>query len=83
MTHNRNEVLAKVSEIIAETLSVSRSDIREDTLIAEDLQASSMDIVTLAISFDDEFKVELDIADLPAEMVTVKWVVDYICARLP
>ena len=82
MSTHRNEVAKKIVAIISEVLSVPESEINEHTLIVEDLKADSMDIVTLGISVDDEFKIELDLADLPPERVAVGWIVDYICAKL-
>ena len=81
MPANRNEVASQVRQIIAETLSVPETAIHETTQIVEDLSADSMDIVTLAVTFDDAFDVEFDLSQIPAHRVTVAWVIDYIVAR--
>ena len=41
-----------------------------------------MDIVTLMISIDEEFDVELDVTDVPQEKTSIGWVIDYIVGKL-
>jgi acyl carrier protein len=80
--NTRNEVAKSVLLIVAESLSVRKADLTEQTLIVEDLEASSMDIVTLMVALDDEFDVELNIDEVPQEKVSVGWVIDYIAGKL-
>jgi acyl carrier protein len=76
--NNRFEVAAEVRRVISETLSVAIGEIHNSTRIAEDLNASSMDVVTLVMSLDDVFGVEIDLNEIPPINVTVDWIVEYI-----
>ena len=49
------------------------------TRIREDLNATSMDIVTLVMALDDVFGTEIDLTAVPESNVTVDWIVDFIC----
>lgn len=52
-------VFEKVVDIIAEQLDVDVDDISSDSVITEDLGADSLDIVDLAMTFEDEFGIEI------------------------
>jgi acyl carrier protein len=80
--NTRNEVAIKIFRIISETLAVSTEELDEQTLIAEDLEADSMDIVALMISIDEEFNIELDINDIPQENTSAGWIIDYVAGKL-
>ena len=82
MKKTRDETLTAVLESVAETLSIPLADLTEDTLIREDLEADSMDIVTLMVLLDDKFDAEFNPEDIPDEAVSVRWVVDYIIEKL-
>ena len=47
----------KVKEIIANQLSVKVEDLKDDTNIAEELGADSLDLVEILMSLEDEFGV--------------------------
>ena len=78
LANNRYEVATEVQRVISETLSVAIGEIQNSTRISEDLNASSMDVVTLVMSFDDVFGIEIDLNAIPSSNVTVDWIVDYI-----
>lgn len=70
-------ILKKVIEILAEQLDVDADTINEDTRIAEDLNADSLDVVELLMAVEAEF--DLEIPDEAIEtMKTVGDVVNYI-----
>ncbi len=52
-------IFEKVREIICEQFEVDEDEITLDTVITEDLDADSLDLVDLVMSFEDEFKVEV------------------------
>ena len=54
---SRKEVFAKLSDLIVEELSVSKSDISEDTDYLEDLDADSLDIVNLVMDIEETFDI--------------------------
>ena len=81
LARNRYEVATEVRRIIADTLAIVAENISETTLVVEELHASSMDIVTLAMALDDFFGAELDLSEIPTSNVSVAWIIDYICSR--
>ena len=82
LASNRYEVAAEVRRIISQTLAIAAEDVSEMTLVVEELHATSMDIVTLVITFDDFFGTELELAEIPPSNVSVAWIVDYIYSRM-
>jgi len=82
LARNRYEVAAEVRRLISETLAVALEDVSEATLIVEELRATSMDIVTLAMTLDEFFEIEFDLSALPNSNVAVSWIVDYIYDRM-
>lgn len=80
--HTRNEVLERVIEAIADALTVQRGLLSESTLLQADLKADSMSVVSVAMSLDDEFDIEIDLRELPNADFTVGWVADYVYERL-
>jgi acyl carrier protein len=81
LARNRYEVAAAVRRLVSETLAVPLGDVNEETLIVEDLHATSMDIVTVAMTLDDYFGIEFELSELPNLNVSVRWIIDYICSR--
>jgi len=54
------ETLLKVREILAEQLDIDIDTITEDTDIAEDLGADSLDVVELMITIEEEYGITVD-----------------------
>lgn len=69
-------MLEKVKEIVAEGLGVDAADLTADTTF-ESLGADSLDLMEMVMSFEEEFKVEID-TDSVSELKTVGSVVTYI-----
>ena len=72
---NRDEILRKVIEAIAETLDVEEADITEDTLF-DDLDADSLDRLELMTTLEDEFDGTMD----DDELMQIKSVGDVVDA---
>jgi len=70
-------VYEKVREIIASQLELEEDEVTLDASIADDLGADSLDVVDLAMSFEDEFNVEIP-DDLVESIRTVGDIVKYI-----
>lgn len=70
----------KVKEIIANQLSIEESKINENTNIAEDLGADSLDLVEILMSLEDEFEVSIPDEAIPT-IKTIKDIVDFIEAN--
>ena len=71
------EMKEKVTEIIANQLSVSADKIKGDTNIAEELGADSLDLVEILMSLEDEFGVSIPDEAIP-EIKTIKDIVNFI-----
>lgn len=70
-------VFEKLVKIICEQFDVSDEDIYNDTILTEDLELDSMDIVDLVMTIEDEFNIELPDEALE-EIVTVADLARYI-----
>ncbi len=78
---NKDEVIAKVKDLIADSLGVSNDEIEPAASFIEDLGADSLDIVELVMAIEKEFNIE--IPDEDAEKIsTVQDAIDYISASL-
>lgn len=64
----KEEVLAKVKEIIVEQLGADESDITLQSSFRDDLEADSLDLVELIMAFEEEFGGE--ISDEEAQKIT-------------
>lgn len=67
----------KIIGIIADKLGKKQDAITLDSRLVEDLDADSLDIVELIMSFEDEFGVSLPDEDV-AKLKTVSDIVNYI-----
>jgi acyl carrier protein len=78
---SQDDILAKVSKIVAEQLEVDPSEVKEESNFANDLGADSLDVVELVMALEEEFDIE--VPDEAAEkLLTVRSVVDYINERV-
>ncbi|AEH51860.1 acyl carrier protein [Pseudothermotoga thermarum] len=77
---SRQEVLEKVTKIIAEKLGISESEVKETSKLIDDLNADSLDLVDLVMAVEENFGVKIDDSDLD-KITTVKDVVDYILSK--
>ena len=51
-------IFEKVRDIICEQFDLEPDQVTENTLLKEDLDADSLDLVDLVMSFEDEFQIE-------------------------
>ena len=70
----------KVSEIISKQLSISKDKIKEETVMAEELGADSLDMVEVIMDLEDEFGISIPDEVIP-NLKTIKDLVDYIDAN--
>lgn len=74
-------VLEKIKAILSEQFDVEEDSITQETNLAEDLDADSLDVVDLLMSIEDEF--EIEIPDEEIENIrTVDQIVKYIEQRI-
>ena len=75
-------LIDKVQEVVAEKLSVDKSEVVPDASFTEDLNADSLDLVELIMAFEEEFSsddVQIEISDEDAESITtVQAAIDYL-----
>jgi acyl carrier protein len=82
VNRNRDEVMDKVREHLAEELEVEADEISESTRFREDLDADSLDLYELVMELEDTYGVRVAEEDA-AEIETVGQAVDFVLARLP
>jgi len=78
----RDEVLELVRSHLASELEVDPERVEEDTRFKEDLDADSLDLVTLVMELEDNYGVRIPDEEA-ARIVTVGQAVDYILAHAP
>lgn len=77
----REEILARLKEIVIDRLDVEEDQIKPESSFVEDLGADSLDIVELIMGIEEEFDIE--IPDEDAEKLTsVGEAIDYACNKL-
>lgn len=70
-------IFEKVKKMLAEQLGVDENTIREDSLLAEDLGADSLDAIDIVMSIEDEFGIEVP-DEVVESMNTVADIVKFI-----
>lgn len=73
-------IFDKITEILAEQLAADKDTMTNDTKIAEDLGADSLDLVDLLMSIEDEFGIEIPDEEVE-NLKTIGDVVNYISAK--
>ena len=66
-----------VLKIISEVLNREENEIRLDASLRDDLQASSLDQMTIFIALEDEFQRTIPLEEV-TDLITFKDIVDFI-----
>jgi len=78
-------VTERVQAVVAEKLSVDKSEVTSDASFTEDLNADSLDLVELIMAFEEEFGTDdtpIEISDEEAEgITTVQAAIDYLADK--
>ena len=78
---SKDEILAKVRDILVEQLGVDAGDVTLEASFQDDLNADSLDLVELIMELEDQFGVK--ISDEEAQSITtVGAAVDFIAERI-
>ncbi len=76
----KDEILAKVREILVEQLDVDAAKVTMEASFQDDLDADSLDLVELIMELEDQFGVK--ISDEDAQKIqTVGQAVDYVASH--
>ena len=78
----RGEILERVRSHLASELEIEPERIEEGTRFKEDLDADSLDLVTLVMELEDSYGVRIP-DEQAARIVSVGQAVDYILAHAP
>ena len=73
----QKSTIETVKEIVASQLSVKPEDIKNDSNIAEELGADSLDLVEILMGLEDEFGISIPDEAIP-EIKTINDVVAFI-----
>ena len=77
MSEAKKVIFEKLQDIIAKQLSIEPKEIETTSSFTSDLDADSLDVVELVMTFEEEF--DIPIADeVAGEMSTVQDAIDYI-----
>ena len=74
---DKTNTIDKVKDIISKQLSVKPEEIKNDSNIAEELGADSLDLVEILMSLEDEFGISIPDEAIP-EIKTINDVVAFI-----
>jgi acyl carrier protein len=77
MSEAKNAIFEKLQDIIAKQLSIDPKDIKTSSSFTSDLDADSLDVVELVMTFEEEFDVPIE-DEVAGEMSTVQDAIDYI-----
>ncbi len=74
---DKEEILARVREVVSEVLGVNVEDVTPDSRFVQDLGAESIQSVELVAAFEEEFEIEMD-EEAALQVQTVSMAVDFI-----
>jgi acyl carrier protein len=76
----QQEIFDRVVNVITATIKVDRGKVTPASRFVEDLNADSLDMLTLLMQLEDEFKSKIPDEDAKG-LTTVQAVLDYLAAR--
>ncbi len=75
---NEKKLMEHVIDVIADTLSVKKESITENTDLVEDLGVDSLDMVDLVLAMEQEFGIEIKDEDITPDIRTVRDIVELL-----
>ena len=77
MSEAKKVIFEKLQDIIAKQLSIDPEKIKTTSIFTSDLNADSLDVVELVMTFEEEFDVPIE-DEVAGEMSTVQDAINYI-----
>jgi acyl carrier protein len=77
----RDEILAKVRDILVDQLGVEADSVKLEASFQDDLNADSLDLVELIMELEDQFTIKISDEEAQA-ITTVGSAVDFIAERV-
>lgn len=77
---SRDEVTKIVRESVAETFSIEEAITNDNLSFEDDLEADSLDMMSLAMVLEDEFGAEIETEQV-GNFITIQNVIDYVVDR--
>jgi acyl carrier protein len=72
--------MEKIIKIICDNLDVEPEQVKPESLIMKDLGADSLDMVELAMAFENEYGIKIETDDI-AGIKTVQDLADFVAAK--
>jgi acyl carrier protein len=77
---SREEILAKIRDIVVEELGVSAEKVTEEARFIEDLGADSIGVMELVMKMEEAFDVQIPDQDIE-KIRTIRDAIDYILSK--
>ena len=81
MAGSSDEIFERVKEVLVEQLGVDEGDVNEKASFQEDLDADSLDLVELVMTFEDKFGISVPDEDYE-KIVSVGDAITYIEGKM-
>ena len=78
---SRTEIIAQIVGILEDVAEISPDEVTEDSVLMDDLDLSSMEILTIVADLEETFGIRIPEKELRI-FVTISYLVDYLSARL-
>ena len=76
-----DEILERIKKVITNQLGIEPDDIKLESTFFEDLDADSLDIVELILTFEEAFKIDISDEDA-SNLLVVGDIVNYVALAL-
>ena len=77
----RSEIVSQILAILEDVAEISPEDVTEDSVLMDDLDLSSMEILTVVADLEETFGLRIPEKEL-RNFVTIRDLVDYLVAHV-
>lgn len=78
---NRTEIIEQIKAILEDVAELPREEVNEDSVLMDDLDLSSMEILTIVADVEEAFGLRIPEKDLRS-FVTISDLADYLVERV-